>query len=134
MYGVGQQTENGAYLSPVNAINYLADKLAGTGGEADIVIMMVSGKTHDSFMVSLNKLVDVFPSPAFTSAEAGAVRRAAGCGEDANSGEIQSEFASGDPAIRAYKPRSPGGRSGEKAQQEAAAVADLTRVKTDGRV
>ncbi|MGR7213094.1 hypothetical protein ACYDHR_03435 [Klebsiella aerogenes] len=66
MYGVGQQTENGAYLSPVNAISYLAEKLAGTGGEADVVIMMVTGQAHDSFMNSLNQLVDVFPSPAFT--------------------------------------------------------------------
>lgn len=66
IYGLGQQTENGAYLSPVNAINYLAEKLAGTGGASDIVIMMVSGQTHDNFMTSLNQLVDVFPSPAFT--------------------------------------------------------------------
>ncbi|EMF1915834.1 MULTISPECIES: hypothetical protein [Klebsiella] len=66
VYGLGQQTENGAYLSPVNAISYLAEKLAGTGGEADVVIMMVTGQAHDSFMNSLNQLVDVFPSPAFT--------------------------------------------------------------------
>jgi hypothetical protein len=66
IYGLGQQTENGAYLSPVNAINYLAEKLAGTGGASDIVIMMVSGQTHDNFMANLNQLVDVFPSPAFT--------------------------------------------------------------------
>ena len=65
-YGLGQQTENGAYLSPVNTISYLAEKLAGTGGEADVVIMMVTGQAHDSFMNSLNQLVDVFPSPAFT--------------------------------------------------------------------
>ncbi len=66
VYGLGQQTENGAYLSPVNAISYLAEKLAGTGGEADVVIMMVTGQAHESFMNSLNQLVDVFPSPAFT--------------------------------------------------------------------
>lgn len=66
VYGLGQQTENGAYLSPVNAISYLAEKLAGTGGEADVVIMMVTGQAHDSFMNSLNQLVDEFPSPAFT--------------------------------------------------------------------
>lgn len=66
VYGLGQQTENGAYLSPVNAISYLAEKLAGTGGNAEVVIMMVAGQTHDSFMNSLNQLVDVFPSPAFT--------------------------------------------------------------------
>lgn len=66
VYGLGQQTENGAYLSPVNAISYLAEKLAGTGGEADVIIMMVTGQAHESFMNSLNQLVDVFPSPVFT--------------------------------------------------------------------
>lgn len=29
--GLGQQTDNGAYLSPVNAVRYLAERLAGTG-------------------------------------------------------------------------------------------------------
>ncbi|MDQ9494390.1 hypothetical protein [Klebsiella aerogenes] len=66
IYGLGQQTENGAYLSPVNAVSFLAEKLAGAGGDAEVVIMMVTGQTHDSFMSSLNQLVDVFPSPAFT--------------------------------------------------------------------
>lgn len=69
IYGLGQQTENGAYLSPVNAISYLAEKLSGTGGNADVVILMVAGQTHDSFMNSLNQLVDVFPAPAFTQAK-----------------------------------------------------------------
>lgn len=66
VHGLGQLTENGAYLSPVNAIAYLAEKLAGKGGEADVIIMMVAGQTHDSFINSLNQLVDVFPAPAFT--------------------------------------------------------------------
>ncbi|WP_318365987.1 hypothetical protein [Enterobacter sp.] len=66
VYGLGQQTSNGAYLSPVNAVSYLAQKLAGTGGHADVVIMMVTGQTQDSFMKSLGGLVDVFPAPAMT--------------------------------------------------------------------
>lgn len=57
---------NGAYLSPVNAIHYLAERLAGTGGNTDVVIMMVTGQTHENFMKGLNSLVDVFPAPAFT--------------------------------------------------------------------
>lgn len=40
--------------------------LAGTGGNADVMIMMVTGQTHENFMNSLNSLVDVFPAPAFT--------------------------------------------------------------------
>lgn len=64
--GLGQQTDNGAYLSPVNAVRYLAERLAGTGGNADVMIMMVTGQTHENFMTRLNGLVDVFPAPAFT--------------------------------------------------------------------
>ncbi|MBJ2517470.1 hypothetical protein JGA42_24310, partial [Salmonella enterica subsp. enterica serovar Rissen] len=66
IHGLGQQTDNGAYLSPVNAIHYLAERLAGTGGNTDVVIMMVTGQTHENFMKGLNSLVDVFPAPAFT--------------------------------------------------------------------
>lgn len=66
IYGLGQQTENGTYLSPANAVAYLADKAAGIGGAADVVIMMVASQSHDSFMSSLTQLVDVFPAPAFT--------------------------------------------------------------------
>ncbi|MGL9773697.1 MAG: hypothetical protein ACR5LG_06615 [Sodalis sp. (in: enterobacteria)] len=66
VYGLGQQTENGAYLSPVNAISYLAQKLAGTGRVADIVIMMVVGQTQETFMAKLNQLIDVFLAPTFT--------------------------------------------------------------------
>ncbi|ECD1998004.1 hypothetical protein EWG32_24340, partial [Salmonella enterica subsp. enterica serovar Weltevreden] len=48
------------------AIHYLAERLAGTGGNTDVVIMMVTGQTHENFMKGLNSLVDVFPAPAFT--------------------------------------------------------------------
>lgn len=66
VYGLGQQTENGAYLSPANAVAYLAEKAAGIGGASDVVILMVASQSHDSFMNSLSQLVDVFPAPAFT--------------------------------------------------------------------
>lgn len=69
VYGLGQQTDTGAYLSPVNAISYLAEKLAGMGGRADVIIMMVAGQTHDSFVSNLNQMIDVFPAPAFTQAK-----------------------------------------------------------------
>lgn len=66
VYGLGQQTETGAYLSPTNAVQYLAAKLLATGGRADVTIFMICGDTHDSFMKSLNTLAAVFPAPAFT--------------------------------------------------------------------
>lgn len=65
VYGLGQQTENGAFLSPVNAVNWLAGKLASTGGSGDVTVFMISGDSHDGFMQSLNLLTAVFPAPAF---------------------------------------------------------------------
>ena len=76
--GLGQQTDNGAYLSPVNAVRYLAKRLAGTGGNADVMIMMVTGQTHENFMTRLNGLVDVFPAPAFTQVKRLAAKTGAG--------------------------------------------------------
>lgn len=66
IYGLGQQTDTGAYLSPTNAVQYLAAKLLATGGRADVTIFMICGDTHDGFMKSLSTLVAVFPAPAFT--------------------------------------------------------------------
>lgn len=66
VYGLGQQTDNGAYLSPANAVAWLAEKLTGIAGETDVVIMMATGQTHDEFMANLNPLTEVFPAPAFT--------------------------------------------------------------------
>lgn len=69
VYGLGQQTDNGTYLSPANAIAYLAQKAAGIGGATEVVILMVASQSHDGFMNSLTQLVDVFPAPAFTQAK-----------------------------------------------------------------
>lgn len=66
VYGLGQQTENGAYLSPVNAVSWLAEKLAGSGESAEVAIFMVTGDTHENFMSGLARLAEVFPAPAFT--------------------------------------------------------------------
>lgn len=66
VYGLGQQTDTGAYLSPTNAVQYLAAKLLVTGGSADVTIFMICGDTHDGFMKSLSTLAAVFPAPAFT--------------------------------------------------------------------
>jgi len=65
VYGLGQQTDNGTYLSPANAVAWLGEKLASVTGETDVVIMMATGKTHDEFMSNLDPLTAVFPAPAF---------------------------------------------------------------------
>lgn len=82
VYGLGQQTANGVYLSPVNAVGWLAQKLDGLIDTVDVVIFMVEGQTHDDFMTKLDPLTEVFPAPAFTqvsrlarsAAELGAVK------------------------------------------------------------
>lgn len=66
VHGLGQVTDNGAYLSPTNAVAWLAEKLASITGEFEVVIFMSSGATHEDFMASLDPLTQVFPAPAFT--------------------------------------------------------------------
>ncbi|EPL6057731.1 hypothetical protein ACQE7P_22690 [Klebsiella pneumoniae] len=66
VYGLGQKTENGTYLSPANAVSYLAQQLADIGDISDVVIFLITGSGHDEFMQNLNGLVDVLPVPAMT--------------------------------------------------------------------
>ncbi|MEZ6877622.1 hypothetical protein [Enterobacter sp. KBR-315C3_2022] len=130
IYGLGQQTENGAYLSPVNAITYMVDKLAGMGGTADIVIMMVAGQTHSSFMDGLNQLADVFPLPAFVQ-----VKRLAQSAVELAAEKMQIP-AKYSPELGAAIPLSvPTNRMAlaaaavKKAQEEAAAAVDMDELK-----
>lgn len=68
VYGLGQSADSGAYLSPANALAYLAKKLAATGGAGSVVVFMVAANTYADFMTNLNNLAAVFPAPAFTQA------------------------------------------------------------------
>lgn len=130
VYGLGQQTENGAYLSPVNAISYLAEKLAGTVGNADVVIMMVAGQTYDSFMSNLNQLVEVFPSPAFnqvkrlaqSAAELAAVRMQIPARYSAGlAGAVPLSIPTSRAALAAAAVK--------KAQEDAAVTPDIATLK-----
>lgn len=130
IYGLGQQTGNGAYLSPVNAVSYLAQKLADTGGIADVVIMMVTSQTHDGFMAGLNQLVDVFPSPAFVQVK----RLAQSAAELATERmQIPAKYSSGlSAAIPLSVPTNRAAIAAaavKKAEEEAAAVIDLDGLK-----
>lgn len=130
IYGLGQQTDNGAYLSPVNAIAYLAEKLAVTGGTADVVIMMVAGQTHDTFMSSLNQLVDVFPSPTFTQ-----VKRLAQTAAELALEKMQIPAKYNAGLAEALPLSVPTSRAAlaaaavKKAQEEAAAAVDIGALK-----
>ncbi|HEC2576553.1 TPA: hypothetical protein R2K49_004510 [Raoultella ornithinolytica] len=66
VFGLGQQTESGLYLSPANAVSYLAQQLASVGDISDVVVFLITGSGHDDFMQSLGELVDVLPVPAMT--------------------------------------------------------------------
>ncbi|AUU86842.1 hypothetical protein [Leclercia sp. LSNIH1] len=65
VYGLGQQTLNGVYLSPDNAVRWLAKKLVSLADSMDVVVLMVAGQTYDEFMTNLEPLTAVFPAPAF---------------------------------------------------------------------
>lgn len=130
VYGLGQHTGNGAYLSPVNAISYLAEKLTGMGGQADVVIMMIAGQTHDSFMKSLNQLIDVFPAPAFTQVK----RLAQSTAELAlEKMQIPAKYSAGlAGALPLSVPTSRAALAAaavKKAQEEAAAIVDIGALK-----
>lgn len=66
VYGLGQSADSGGYLSPANALGYLAGKLATSGGSGDVIVMMIAENTHDAFMKALSGLATVFPAPVFT--------------------------------------------------------------------
>lgn len=130
IYGLGQQTENGTYLSPANAVSYLAEKLAGTSGNADVVIMMVAGQTHDSFMKNLNPLVEVFPSPAFSQVKRLALSSAELAMEKM---QIPAKYNAGlADALPLSVPTSRAALAAaavKKAQEEAAATVDIGALK-----
>ncbi|MCT2387294.1 hypothetical protein [Erwinia pyrifoliae] len=66
VYGLGQSADSGGYLSPANAVNYLAKKLVTSGGNGSVIVLMVAANTHDDFMQELDKLAAVFPAAAFS--------------------------------------------------------------------
>ncbi|MDC9606112.1 hypothetical protein [Xenorhabdus griffiniae] len=62
VYGIGQQTDSGSYLSPANAIDTLSNKLTGAGNIHSLVLM-ICAKTHDEFMQHLTQFASVLPLP-----------------------------------------------------------------------
>ncbi|EKN6107786.1 hypothetical protein ACSOQS_000812 [Yersinia enterocolitica] len=66
VYGVGRSEESGHYLSPQNAVDYLAGKLAGSGGPQRVVVFMVCATDHPDFMQALTQFSAVLPLPVFS--------------------------------------------------------------------
>lgn len=65
VYGIGQKADSGHYLSPANAINYLANKIRGTGNMS-AVVLMICAKTHNEFIQHLTQFSAVLPLPVFS--------------------------------------------------------------------
>ncbi|HGB5892454.1 TPA: hypothetical protein ACIVVN_000715 [Salmonella enterica subsp. enterica serovar Kottbus] len=72
----GHVTPDGCYLSPVNAITYLAGKLADAPAHSDVMVLMVTHGSHDGFIRALSGLKDVLPLPALTQTLRRAVTQA----------------------------------------------------------
>ncbi|WP_387467281.1 hypothetical protein [Photorhabdus sp. RM323S] len=65
VYGIGQKMDSGHYLSPANAINYLANNIRGTGNMS-AVVLMICAKTHNEFIQHLTQFSEVLPLPVFS--------------------------------------------------------------------
>ncbi|TNH44507.1 hypothetical protein EP164_05795 [Photorhabdus luminescens subsp. sonorensis] len=52
-------------MSPANAINYLANKIRGTGNMS-AVVLMICAKTHNEFIQHLTQFSAVLPLPVFS--------------------------------------------------------------------
>ncbi|CNF55803.1 phage-like protein [Yersinia bercovieri] len=66
VYGVGRPEASGSYLSPQNAVDHLAGKLAGSGGQQRVVVLMVCAADHPAFMQALTQFSAVLPLPVFS--------------------------------------------------------------------
>lgn len=60
---LGQHNSTGGYLSPLNALQYLAKKLLESGAGSHNIIMMVCENTHDELLSSLDSVSSVLPMP-----------------------------------------------------------------------
>lgn len=64
----GSKTVSGSYLSPTNAIEELAARLAQAGGDKDIVILMLSAPSPEGFIGQMQQMAQAFPLPAIGQA------------------------------------------------------------------
>lgn len=63
VYGLGRETENGNYLSPQNAVAWLASKISGAADMADVIAVLVSANTLAELVTKLAAVADVLPLP-----------------------------------------------------------------------
>lgn len=68
-FGVGQTEKSGSFLSPANAVNALASRLAGVDNNQDVLILLISAKILAEFITLLTAAAEVFPIPALTQVQ-----------------------------------------------------------------
>lgn len=68
-FGVGQTEQSGSFLSPVNAINALASRLAGADNNQDVVVFLITATTLAQFITLLTAVAEVFPIPVLTQVQ-----------------------------------------------------------------
>lgn len=62
-YGAGQVTPSGNYLSPENAIKFMAGKLKNAGGAPGAVGFLITGTQSDRFLNDLADFASLLPLP-----------------------------------------------------------------------
>ena len=60
---LGQHTQSGGYLSPLNAVSYLSKRLLEKGAGSHNIIMMLCENTHTDLLSSLDSVASVLPMP-----------------------------------------------------------------------
>lgn len=68
-FGVGQTEKSGSFLSPVNAVNALASRLAGADSEQDVVVFLITATSLGQFITLLTAAAEVFPIPALNQVQ-----------------------------------------------------------------
>lgn len=94
-YGANQVTESGAYLSPQNAVDHLAGKLRGAGGDQDVTVFLLASYTLPDFKQALDTMATVFPLPVFLQT---ARKSAAAVNLDITKMQLPGQASGGLPA------------------------------------
>lgn len=64
--GAGKKESSGCYLSPENAITWIAGKLAGAPSDLDVTAMLLTAPSLTSFAAVLATVAEVFPLAQLT--------------------------------------------------------------------
>ncbi|NHB87198.1 hypothetical protein C5471_05515 [Photorhabdus tasmaniensis] len=68
-YGAGKTQSSGHYLSPDNAVNYLADKLVSAGADNNVTVLMITAASLGEFVKNLAGVGAIFPLPELKQLE-----------------------------------------------------------------